>query len=726
MAVWIRAAVVVLFLLAPLMAFAQEPVIPLEDARDVPGLLKLARSPDAGVRARVVRALGRVQSVEPSVLEALAAATRDGDGRVRAEAVFALGQEWRSAAEPALLKVLADPGASEEMRLLAIEGLGKSGTPKGVATLVGLVRSGTAKERAWAGLALGVAAYRDSKVYPGERPGWRPTDAQVKVLIDALSAPAADVRWGAAYALYRLAFAASLGGTTSVGGSSAAVPRASAALEAAQALTRRIGDGDVRVRLAALQALTDLTWTFGPWVRRLGMPDVLAAALKDDDWRVRAAAANLAARETTGVLDTALVDALTRTAGKRKDHVQVPHPNATVAVIRAIAARRIVAAAPLLREIAAQGLQSSAGDGPGDPAGILYWQEPIQAEAIRAQAVIAPADAVHVLRLAEASKQWRIRRAAVQGWAAMLEDDNASGSASSALTGLAKDADARVRTAVVEALSGHADHARQSLMDPDLVVRATAAEALGKSKDRESVPALIQTLDTIDPKADVEVVMAIVDALGAIGDRAAGPVLRRLALDPERNVAQHARDALKSLGLPAPATEVPAKTDPVPQAALEFVARTTEAGRQGDPLTATVVTSRGNLVLKLFPEEAPLTVYSYVTLARKGYFDGIIFHRVVPNFVVQGGDPRGDGWGGPGYTIRCEYNPLRYDRGAVGMALAGKDTGGSQWFITHSPQPHLNGRFTIFGQLVEGGDVLDSLTEGDRIVRIELSPALTE
>jgi cyclophilin family peptidyl-prolyl cis-trans isomerase len=113
-------------------------------------------------------------------------------------------------------------------------------------------------------------------------------------------------------------------------------------------------------------------------------------------------------------------------------------------------------------------------------------------------------------------------------------------------------------------------------------------------------------------------------------------------------------------------------------------------------------------------------VANFVGLARRGYFNGLSFHRVVPDFVVQGGDPRGDGWGGPGYTIRCEYNTLGYERGRVGMALAGKDTGGSQFFITHSPQPHLNGRYTIFGEVIEGEDVLDAIQVGDIINEVLL------
>ena len=132
-------------------------------------------------------------------------------------------------------------------------------------------------------------------------------------------------------------------------------------------------------------------------------------------------------------------------------------------------------------------------------------------------------------------------------------------------------------------------------------------------------------------------------------------------------------------------------------------------------MKALVSTPKGSFTIELLPDEAPLNVDSFVQLARRGYFKGITFHRVVPNFVIQGGDPRGDGNGGPGYQIRCEVNEVPYERGAVGMALSGKDTGGSQWFVTHSRQPHLDGGYTVFGRVVAGMDVVDKITRGDVI-----------
>jgi cyclophilin family peptidyl-prolyl cis-trans isomerase/HEAT repeat protein len=135
---------------------------------------------------------------------------------------------------------------------------------------------------------------------------------------------------------------------------------------------------------------------------------------------------------------------------------------------------------------------------------------------------------------------------------------------------------------------------------------------------------------------------------------------------------------------------------------------------------AVVSTTEGEITLGFAGEDAPLAVHNFITLAQKDYFDGIIIHRVVPDFVVQDGCPRGDGWGGPGYSIRCEINRLGYERGAVGMALAGKDTGGSQWFITLAPQPHLDGGYTIFAHVVGGMEVADRLMQGDKILDVRL------
>lgn len=138
---------------------------------------------------------------------------------------------------------------------------------------------------------------------------------------------------------------------------------------------------------------------------------------------------------------------------------------------------------------------------------------------------------------------------------------------------------------------------------------------------------------------------------------------------------------------------------------------------------ATVKTNKGIVKIELFPEVTPFTVYNFVKLSEQGFYNGTMFHRVVPNFVIQGGDPTGTGNGGPGYSIRSEFSQLNYSTGAVGMASSGKDTEGSQWFITHSPQLHLDSRYTLFGIVVEGQDVVDKTQIGDKIESITFSAA---
>jgi peptidyl-prolyl cis-trans isomerase B (cyclophilin B) len=135
---------------------------------------------------------------------------------------------------------------------------------------------------------------------------------------------------------------------------------------------------------------------------------------------------------------------------------------------------------------------------------------------------------------------------------------------------------------------------------------------------------------------------------------------------------------------------------------------------------AIIETDKGNIVLELFESDAPNTVANFVKLINKGYYNGLKFHRVIPNFMVQGGCPVGNGTGGPGYTIKCEINPKKHLAGTLSMAHAGKDTGGSQFFITHSPQPHLDGVHTVFGQVTEGMDVVNAIHQGDVMKQVKV------
>ncbi|MCI7363744.1 MULTISPECIES: peptidylprolyl isomerase [Campylobacter] len=143
---------------------------------------------------------------------------------------------------------------------------------------------------------------------------------------------------------------------------------------------------------------------------------------------------------------------------------------------------------------------------------------------------------------------------------------------------------------------------------------------------------------------------------------------------------------------------------------------------------AVIKTDKGDMIAELYPDETPQTVANFVELAKSGFYDGLNFHRVIPNFVIQGGCPYGNGVGGPGWRIKCECvgQKRKHNRGSLSMAHAGRDTGGSQFFVCHSPQPHLNGVHTIFGELIddESKSVLDAIRQGDKITTIEIKESL--
>jgi cyclophilin family peptidyl-prolyl cis-trans isomerase len=220
------------------------------------------------------------------------------------------------------------------------------------------------------------------------------------------------------------------------------------------------------------------------------------------------------------------------------------------------------------------------------------------------------------------------------------------------------------------------------------------------------------------------VVTNFADALVALRPEGAGPLFRRWLSAPHAHVRQEAARALTALeGAPVHTPVVPARPEAPPAPAVPPGTRWR------------IETARGPVIIQPAVEEAPHTVAQLSRLARAGFFRGLTFHRVVPDFVVQGGDPRGDGEGGPGFTLPCEVSntsyrvsevpntsspssrapTTSYRRGTVGMALAGKDTGGSQFFVALSPQPHLDGRYTVIGTVISGMEALDGVVEGDTL-----------
>ncbi len=288
---------------------------------------------------------------------------------------------------------------------------------------------------------------------------------------------------------------------------------------------------------------------------------------------------------------------------------------------------------------------------------------------------------------------------------------------------LAGDPSPRVRAAALAAwladdpkAVGAADIARRALTDPDPTVRGTAFDWL---VEHPMVPLgnLAEALPAVYQEGTQEEGLAAVRALAARAEaepleRGAGiALLERLTEGGPYVLRREAGERLGKLG-----QKVPPLQPAAPVKDTEIYRQIVERTRQ--PHTVEIRTQRGTITVRLACPQAPMTCLNFLTLASQGLFDGLTFHRVVPDFVIQGGDPKGDGSGGPGYAIRDEINRLRYKRGVVGMALAGPDTGGSQFFITLSPQPHLDGGYTAFGEVTAGAEVLDQIRLGDRIEKV--------
>jgi cyclophilin family peptidyl-prolyl cis-trans isomerase/HEAT repeat protein len=257
---------------------------------------------------------------------------------------------------------------------------------------------------------------------------------------------------------------------------------------------------------------------------------------------------------------------------------------------------------------------------------------------------------------------------------------------------------------------------RHEMTNPDVIVRAAAAELLGElPPGSENTEALAGALPLATHDQLNDAALAILDALGNQKSESANLIIKSALGSTDYLVRRRAVALLKTKG----AGDFSARIGIVQPRNTE-ADYTRAISRIGTVVKATVRTSKGAFTIALLPDAAPLNVDNFIQLAKRGYFNGISFHRVVPNFVIQGGDPLGDGNGGPGYQIRCEINQEPFDRGVVGMALSGKDTGGSQWFVTHSPQPHLDGGYTVFGRVIDRLDIVDSIARGDKILDISI------
>jgi HEAT repeat protein len=344
----------------------------------------------------------------------------------------------------------------------------------------------------------------------------------------------------------------------------------------------------------------------------------------------------------------------------------------------------------------------------------------IRSAALRSTAMLDSENFVTILSGLDPDQHWSVR-AALASLLGTLTPEVAS----SRLNAMLTDSDQRVIPAVLAALVKlKAPNTTQVLLDQlkadDPIVRAAAATGLGELKPPNGASALAEAYTAAQRDANYTARAAVLAAIAKYGPAAATPVLKSAFADKDWSVRVRAVMLLKELD-PAAAADADAQIRPAP---TTLPAEIYSAARVIEPAVSTQVyveTDRGTIQIELAVIDAPLTVENFIALARKQYFNGLSIHRVVPNFVIQDGDPRGDGEGAPGYTIRDELNERPYLRGTVGMALdPWPDSGGSQWFITHSPQPHLDGKYTVFGRVISGMEVVDQIEQWNviRFIRV--------
>ena len=653
----------------PVLAERLKAILDLEDAR-VPGggeLLTWSRRPEAvAVRRRALRALARLQ--DPDVAPALwAALETDSDAIAQGEAAFGLG--LLPGLDMARLRKAYEKGrargpAGRRATRAVIEAIGRQGGPDDVPLLVGGLSSPDAR---LAYIALGLVARRQS----GRLEGVPDT-----VLVSGMAgARTSEARFGLAYLLMRVS-----------GWEEGRV------LPLARPL---LSDADPEVRAMACRALAG----------RPAAVTLMAERAADDlDPRVRVEAIRALGKSKAKAALAALVEAAAAAA-------RAPASLAGPALHPWIECLETALSLPdhpetisAARQVLEAAGPSSASHPPGVALGLSHLR-------CRAAALVDRADhgLRHLPTCASPELPVFVRETLTAPVLATLPEAGRELSVEAFLAA-ASPAGRAAFFAAIEVDSPPAFRARVlaglTATDPAELAEAAGAAARLDERVRASAP-LSEALRRVLAAGDVETTLSILDAVAKLEVSAAGPAVLDATRSAQPALRKAALAAAKALKLkPAdggPSALAPSPLEPLPA-----------------PRSAHVLTSKGELVIDFVGEEAPRTVANFARLARRGFYDGQLFHRVVPDFVAQGGDPRGDGWGGPGYSLRCELNHESYVRGAVGMALAGQDTGGSQFFITHTGHPHLDGGYTVFGHLRSGFETLDALAVGDRILKVTI------
>jgi cyclophilin family peptidyl-prolyl cis-trans isomerase/HEAT repeat protein len=433
-----------------------------------------------------------------------------------------------------------------------------------------------------------------------------------------------------------------------------------------------------------------------------------------------------AARGLGVIKDPAAVAPLTVLVGAPQTPLEV-----RVSAVRALGAiGKVSAAAPLTKlgsdpatdpnvrlEIVMVLGTLKAADGLGLVQDLLSDSWPaMRGAALRAAAAIDPESFVRVLSSMDTDTHWSVRAALADVFASMPAEVVLE-----RVQSMLHDEDKRVLPSVLSTLArfkapGTATTALALLKEPDFAVRAAAAHVVGELKPAGGADALRAAYALALGDAATDARGAILSALADYGATEAVPTLKEALADKDWALRLHAAAVLAKLDpsgdyqgaiRAAPAPPITPYDDP--QLITPYVSP-----------HVFIETAKGTVEFELAVLDAPQTASNFMALTARGFFNGLQIHRVVPNFVVQDGDPRGDGEGGPGYSIRDELNERPFLRGTVGMALSGKDTGGSQFFIAHSPQPHLDAKYTVFGRVVNGMEVVDRIQAGDVIQRVRV------
>jgi cyclophilin family peptidyl-prolyl cis-trans isomerase/HEAT repeat protein len=625
--------------------------------RPAPSLLVMLRDPEARIRRRAALAAGRTRLPEavPALLPVLAA---DAEPEVRQMAAFALGLIGEPSAADALVAALNDPDPLVQGR--AAEALGLIGhAPAADAIRAMMARHLDAG--ALQGIAPDDLEYPKASATEAVRLGMYALarlgayDALAAVLLDPAGQPVSDW-WPVAYAFRRVNDLRAGSVLLALLDSQGTYTRAFAAR----------GLGAIKEARALVPLLSIVGSDAQPVIVRIEAARALG---------------ELGARQAAEPLMTIIT-------------APSAEPNLRLEALSALGRLRVPAATDLLIDLLTD-----------------RWPA-MRAEAIGALAGLDPEMFLRVLSGLPADSDWRVR-AALATALGTLE----GGAGTPRLLRLLADEDQRVVPAVLEALvAAKAEGVESILLErlkaDDPAVRMAAARGLARIGAAQAVPALIAAYD--DARQDPTYIArtAILEALVALDESAARPVLERALEDADWAVRVRAAQLIEKV---APGVETAARIRPAPPVPIPAINALEELVNPAVSPVAYVETDKGVFQIELAVLDAPRTVANFIDLARRNFFGGTLFHRVVPNFVVQGGDPRGDGHGGPGYAIRDEINQRPYLRGTVGMALDWADTGGSQFFVTHSPQPHLDARYTVFGRVVDGMEVVDSLQQGDRI-----------